>query len=70
MSEQPLLIECEISEPPVDTLDGYILAASWRGLWWKVFETIYMARSNAEAEAARLPRGWRHRTVLRIRIAP
>ena len=69
MSETlPLPIECQVSELPVPPLRAWIVVAYWRGRGWRLFPEQWSELVRAQRFARELPRGWSHRTVLRVEV--
>jgi len=63
-----LPIMSQVTERPVRPLEGFLVAAFWRGGHWRVWEDIWPSHERAQQAAKDLHDGWRRRTVLRIRI--
>jgi len=61
-------IEAHVSERPAPAAVGYLIAAYWRGGWWRVWPDLWITSERAIDVATNLPPGWTHRRVIRVEL--
>jgi len=69
MKKQITLCEVGTVEAPAPPDEfPYMVYAFWQNGWWTIQPPRFATREAAAAAAAALPRGWTHRTILRIPV--